>query len=207
MIIYKYLLFIVAMIALSSTCFAKDDVHEINYENLIKIYMQNIEDDSSILDWKTGSRNGTPINWQHDGITECNKETEEKFGSPFCRTGKVVITDNGKPITEVLEQNIKPGEWQVELIGVANGFLHVTIESEILGAELPLETSKSLGIKKIRCDGAKPSDQGNQVYLITAKDKKPIYLNETWYCGAKSCTSSYVIYYDKDEAEKITCVN
>lgn len=199
---------ITLVLVLTTTSFAKSHSgNEINYSDLIRLYMQSIEDNSTMLAWTTGSQKGSPINWQHNGITECDKETEKQFGSPFCRTGKVIITDNGKPLTEVLERNIKPGQWQIKLIGVANGFLNVTIESEILGAELPLETSKSLDIKKFRCDGVKPSDQGNQIYLITAKDKKPMYLNETWYCGAKSCTSSYVFYYSKDEVEKITCIN
>lgn len=182
-------------------------IDEIDFSDLIAMYMQDQNDDATMLDWSTGALKTSPITWLHDGVANCDEEIETNFGFYSCRTGEVVITNNGKAIAEELKRNIEPGKWRVQLMGVTNGFINVRIESNAIEAALPLEESKSLSVSKYRCGINRSIDSSNQVFLIEKKGKRPLYINESLYCGAKACSSSYVIYYNESAADKITCLS
>lgn len=190
----------------TDSCYSSRIKNEISTNSLIRLFMLNENDDSTLLDWSTGAEPSSPIQWQNSGIVDCDTETQNKFGVPFCRIGKVVITENGKPLIETLEKNIVPGKWIIKLAGTANGYLFVIIESEVLNGALPLNNIKTLSVKKYRCRGSMPADQGNQIYKITKSGKKPIYLNESWFCGAKNCSFEYTFYYDKETTDKEACL-
>ena len=64
------ILLLISLFLLSSLTLSKSMRHEMDFADLIKLYMPNINDESNLFDWGIGSNKHTPINWLHDGISE-----------------------------------------------------------------------------------------------------------------------------------------
>lgn len=162
---------------------------------------------SDYLGWSVGATSGFPIEWKTSGIvdgTECHVE------EPFCRLGAAVVTVNSKVTHTVLAQTVQPGKWLITLSGARAGVSKVSIESDVSSQELDevdipfiLEKSK-MKLTPTKCLD-EPASFGNVLYQVTAPNKKPAWLLNTWSCGSGGCSRDIDIYYHLQDIQKVEC--
>ncbi len=169
---------------------AQSSSSRIELSQLILMYMLPEQARYNVLPWDTGSTPGTPISWQHAGIKDCTTYLAKEFGSPFCRSGRTVVTVGGKPTHTVLGRVIEPGNWQVILMGARAGVTYVVFDSDVLSQELSSDLLKD-AVSKVRsgiqvsliksCGG--PTG-GSAHFRVTSPGKVSAFAREWWTCGS-----------------------
>ena len=117
---------------------AQSSSSRIELSQLIQMYMLPDQVSYNVLPWDTGSSPGTPISWRHAGIKDCKAYLAKEFGTTFCRSGRVVVTIDGKPTHTILGKVIEPGKWEVMLMGSRAGASYVVFDSASLSQEINL---------------------------------------------------------------------
>ena len=172
-----------------------EDADHIELDELIKLYMLPAGVSYTVLGWDTGSAPGTPISWEHVGTKECEAYREKEFGTPYCRTGSVVITVYGKPTYTVLGKTVEPGRWEITMMGgMTVGAYYVSLDCNCLSRELaaPLgETaSQTDGLKVTSLRNCGYATYSSELFRVSSSGKQPAFVRETWSCGATGCPAS-----------------
>lgn len=202
---FKTIVYLLFILFLLNSCTEKNTPKDqMDYEDLIILFMQDMNDEASGLSWVTGAQNESPINWQDSGLAECDKFSDYQLPSLFCRRGQLVLTESKKPIAEYLDRHVKPLPWKITLLGNINMANLLLIESNFTDTVLPLEKSKKLNIKPYRCKN-EFGQSGNKIFYLSYAKKKPVYLNEIKFCG-NHCLIIYIIYLSKEEADSFICL-
>lgn len=159
------------------------------------------------LGWSVGATPGSPITWETSGIADgaqCGVKT------PYCRTGFVIVTVNGKATHEVLAQTVQPGIWDIVLGGSRIGISSASIRSgsisyELEGLDIPSILAKAkMKLTKIKCFNESASG-GNVLYKVTSPNKKPAWLLNWWSCGSAGCSRTINIYYSAESTQDVQC--
>jgi hypothetical protein len=172
---------------------------------LVRMFMQPKGGPDKLGDWTIGAQPGTPIKWQTSGMQETSRE-EQKAGYPYRRTGKAVLTIDGKPTHQTLENTVVPGTWKITLLGPRGGFTRVNIAAGNgeLSPQLLEGLKDKLPLKLYRCKTPDISS-GNKVYQVQGAGKKPFWINEEWSCGSAGCSLSLDMVFTKKEADGFEC--
>jgi hypothetical protein len=182
---------------------------KIELDRLIRTYMT--QQANYVVPWDTGSEAGTPISWQHAGIKDCAPTLQKELDTVFCRTGKVLITVQGKPTHTVLGKTVEPGHWNIVLAGPHAGIVYVIMESDVNSQELEagpglLQAAASKpgsAIAVRRTGGCGDLSDGSAQFNVTAPGKATAFLRETWSCGSGGCGIQSVLVPSKENAQDI----
>lgn len=171
----------------------------------IRLFMQPQAGPATPGDWTFGAKNGSPISWQTSGVQEASP-ADKKAGYPYRRTGKVILTLDGKPTHQNPEQNVVPGTWTITLSGPRGGFTRATLSARIADGSVQLleGLSDTLPVRHYRCKTPSVSS-GNKVFAVQEKGKNPFWINEEWSCGSAGCGLMLDFVFTKKEADKFEC--
>jgi len=182
----------------------------IDLANLIRLYMLPAgKFESSMLDWSTGSTQGTPIIWEHAGVKDCDPYHDKEFDAANCRTGHVVVTVNGKPTHTVLGKTVQPGRWKILLMGPRPGASDVEFDSDAISQDLgsgllqatTAQQGSSLKLTSIKQCGS--SSDGSNLFLVNSPQRQPAYVKETISCGTAGCSVNFLLAFEQDEARRL----
>jgi hypothetical protein len=181
-------------------------VKSIELSQLVNTFLLPANSDYA-LKWSVGATTSSPIKWKTSGIVD---GTECHVYKPFCRLGSAVVTVNGKVTHEVLAQTVQPGKWNITISGARVGVSNVSIQSDVNSPDLEFDVPSVLKRAKMKLTPIKclndPATSGNTLYKLTAPNKKPAWLLNSWSCGSAGCSSAITIYYYIENTQDIQCL-
>jgi hypothetical protein len=166
---------------------------QLELSHLIKLFMLPREASYNILPWASGGDRGTPIEWNHAGIVECESWIERQFHQPFCRSGSVVVTVRGKPTHTVLGKTLEPGRWNIRLMGPHAGASLVEISSDVNSQELdPDLVTHALKVGKADSLSLKSfgscAEEYSEMFIASGGSYQPLPMTESRSCGSAGCS-------------------
>lgn len=197
----KKLIALLLAMSPTTTAFAQNYKYENNLSNVIYSFMLDIQNkDANIQDWKAFGDPSIHILWQTDGIESCRTK-DDGMGNQnfsFCRYGKVILQERGKPILTALRQNVEPWVWSVTARGAHMGVSEVEISSDGNSQEMPSRVlDKYRGFLNVQ-EKAQCGDASGPyyLYLINAPRKKQAIAVESMSYGSGGGSDSIYIFYD-----------
>jgi len=150
-------------------------------------YTEN-SDYEKLYNWNIGSKDISPITWDPNG----NNWTPNGFE----RKGKVYLTNNGKITHTLVNKEIKPGYWNLLMLGDKNKITKITILPNKVTNENPtILIDKAFFKKKIVCEENKIFKKS--VYQIKFPKKVSFWMIEKKNISADGEESIYTLTYDK----------
>lgn len=147
-------------------------------------------------DWDFESNNEA-INWITMG-----REENDSNDYPFTRKGYLIITDNNKPIYQVLRNRIEDGVWEIVLCGQNHSIHCIMLNAVYTGPYIdPFIVEKFIVpkffITKIQSKKDTTDLPSNMDYsfILKSANKKNQLINEKTFCGSDGCSVSLEFVY------------
>lgn len=171
------------------------------------------EDDRSSYshDWSIGAYDGSPIKWLHDGPRDTSEKADfwdfksTRWGSPYLRSGEVVITFDGQPTHHVLNKRQVPGKWRIILAGPRAGVDAVAINNNALSYELGWLPKAPYLVEDVACQSRMTEMNGTSVYKVELPGRSRAWLGEQLSCGSGGCSAEYILVYDREDTKRLGC--
>jgi hypothetical protein len=164
----------------------------IEFMELVKIFSFNEKDFASAFAWDIASNNKS-INWSTPLMIEANKKDD----LPYIKKGEVLVMVNKTSCKAADGNNVK---WGISMSGPRMGVFNIKIQPKIIGfcsAKLEEKVKPFSSAKELGCDFCNSSN-GEDIYKLSIKGKKNIFVSEERSCGSAGCSYVYRIAGEKD---------
>lgn len=164
----------------------------ITFLNLIKqfsLFDRKQNENYNMGNWFDGAKQDSPVKWLHAGL----EESKDNKNGPYYRRGQVILLKDNKPSHMLLEKNLVPGLWTINLIGAGGGYTNLKVESDNFTHELKpgmfiTSHTKQYFKKVAECSWG---GTGSAIYKVLFKNKKNSWMLENWSCGSRGCGLGY----------------
>jgi hypothetical protein len=180
---------VILFLTLISALFAEKPIIKVEGEELFKalFYTEN-SPYVKLYDWYIGDGMANIIEWDPNG----NNWTPEGFE----RRGKVYLTTQGKITHTVVGKEVKPGYWDLVMLGNRDKIIQAKLSPSSTTMENPsLFIEKSFIQEKIVCE--ENNHLRDTVYLVKFPNKVPSWVEEKTIFSQKGNRSEYSISFDK----------
>jgi len=141
-----------------------------------------------LYNWDMGSGGVSPIIWDPNG----NNWTPEGFE----RKGKVYLTNDGNITHTIVDDEKKPGYWNLYMLGNKDKIIKATLKPNAVTMENPsIKIEKAYIKKEIICK--EDNSIKDTVYYIKFPKKVSFWLEEKTTKSNQGNKSEYIITYDK----------